>query len=71
MSESNSNGSQVGAIWLPAPPIAIGGTLALVYALGAIAIYGQLRPAGFDVMQTMPLVPVEQILGARASAASC
>jgi hypothetical protein len=49
--------------WLSLIPAAIAGMLALVYALGSIAVYGQVKDAGLSAVQTMPLVPVEQILG--------
>jgi hypothetical protein len=34
-----------------------------IYALGALAYYGQFREAGLDAIQAMPLVPVNQLLG--------
>jgi hypothetical protein len=49
--------------WLGATPFVVAGALALIYALGAVAVYGQLRHAGLNALQTMPLVPVEQLLG--------
>lgn len=50
-------------VWLGFAPIVIAGALAAIYALGAIAVYGQFSRAGLNASQTMPLVPLEQILG--------
>jgi hypothetical protein len=43
-------------------PVLIACSLAGIYALGAIPIFGQFLAADLDGVRTMPLVPVDQIL---------
>ena len=61
MEEPSSTRSSLS--WLALVPAVVAGVLALVYALGAIAVYGQIKGAGLSGVQVMPLVPIEQILG--------
>jgi hypothetical protein len=49
--------------WLAAIPAVAALSLGVIYALGAIAVYGQIKGAGLNAVQTMPLVPLEQMLG--------
>lgn len=60
--ERKTSGRGSRGAWLGLVPAVIAGVLAVVYALGAVAVYGQVKGAGLDAVQTMPLVPVEQIL---------
>jgi hypothetical protein len=51
-----------GLRWVPLVPVVIACSLAGIYALGAISIFGQFLAANLDGAQTMPLVPIDQIL---------
>jgi hypothetical protein len=48
--------------WVPLVPVVIACSLAGIYTLGAISIFGQFLAADLDGAQTMPLVPIDQIL---------
>jgi hypothetical protein len=51
-----------GVRWVPLVPVVIACSLAGIYTLGAISIFGQFLAADLDGAQTMPLVPIDQIL---------
>jgi hypothetical protein len=48
--------------WISTAPAILACSLAAIYALGAISIFGQFLAADLDAVQTMPLVPIDQIL---------
>lgn len=48
--------------WLTAAPAVLACSLAGIYTLGAVSIFGQFLAADLDAVQTMPLVPIDQIL---------
>lgn len=48
--------------WLATAPAVLACSLAAIYALGAVSIFGQFLAADLDAVQTMPLVPIDQIL---------
>jgi len=49
--------------WLHSVPALVGVSLGVIYGLGAISIYGQLKVANLNAVQAMGLVPIEEILG--------
>ena len=49
--------------WLPSIPAVIGVALGIIYAVGAVTIYGQLKNANLNAIQAMGLIPLEEILG--------
>lgn len=48
--------------WFTAAPAVLACSLAGIYTLGAVSIFGQFLAADLDAVQTMPLVPIDQIL---------
>lgn len=48
--------------WFAIAPAMIACALGGIYALGAVSIFGQFHAADLDAVQTMPLVPIDQIL---------
>ena len=49
--------------WFGVLPALAALSLGAVYGVGAITIYGQLKAEGVNGVQSMSLVPLEQILG--------
>ncbi|HET9395342.1 MAG TPA: hypothetical protein VFO36_04735 [Nitrospiraceae bacterium] len=49
--------------WLHSIPALIGVSLGVIYGVGAITIYGQLKGEGISSTGSMALVPLDQILG--------
>jgi len=49
--------------WLHSVPALVGISLGIIYGLGAISIYGQLKVADLNAVQAMGLIPIEEILG--------
>jgi len=49
--------------WLHSVPALVGVSLGVIYGLGAISIYGQLKVADLNAVQAMGLIPIEEILG--------
>jgi len=48
--------------WLQLAPALLAIGLGGIYAFGAISVLGQFQAADLDALQTMPLVPIDQIL---------
>jgi hypothetical protein len=48
--------------WLHSVPAIVGVALGLIYVVGAVTIYGQLKDANLNGIQAMGVVPLEEIL---------